>query len=72
MTRSRSSAKGDADVVTGTERDRCLDSYVAQYPDGAERAEDPDIVRVRVAWGRLSDYRPETFGTKELDAYDDA
>ena len=61
--------EGDADVVTGPARDRCLTAYLAQYPEGRERADDPDIVlvRVRVVWGRLSDYRARSFGTDELD-----
>ena len=66
--------EGEADVVTGAERDRCLASYVAQYPDGRDRAKDPDIVlvRVRLDWGRLSDYRPDSFGTDELEIDDGA
>jgi len=64
--------EGDAEVVTGPERDRCLAAYVAQYPDGRERATDPDIVlvRVRLDWGRLSDYRLRSFGTDELEPGD--
>jgi PPOX class probable F420-dependent enzyme len=60
--------EGHAGLVTGPERDRCLRAYVEQYPDGRERAEDPEIVLVRVVveWGRLSDYRAESFGTDEL------
>lgn len=60
--------EGHAEVITGAERERCLRAYLEQYPDGHERAEDPDIVLVRVEldWGRLSDYRPESFGTDEL------
>jgi PPOX class probable F420-dependent enzyme len=40
--------EGDADVLTGTERERCLGAYVHQYPDGRERARDPSIVLVRI------------------------
>jgi PPOX class probable F420-dependent enzyme len=60
--------EGDAEIVSGTERDRCMRPYVAQHPDGVERAEDPDIVlvRVRLAWGRVSDFRPSSFGTQDL------
>ena len=60
--------EGDAEVVTRAERDRCLSAYVAQYPDGLQRAEDPEIVlvRVRLDWGRVSDYRPGTFGIRDL------
>jgi PPOX class probable F420-dependent enzyme len=60
--------EGDAEVVTGAERDRCLAPYVVQYPDGLQRAEDPEIVlvRVRLDWGRVSDYRPGSFGIRDL------
>lgn len=59
--------EGTADILTGTERDRCLSAYVAQYPDGRERAEDPDIAHIRVGpvWLRHSDYRPDSFGIHE-------
>jgi general stress protein 26 len=52
--------EGTADIPTGADRDRCLQAYLAQYPEGAERAHDPDIVHVRVrrSWLRYSDYRP--------------
>jgi PPOX class probable F420-dependent enzyme len=61
--------EGDAEVVGGDDFGRCLAAYVAQYPDGAERARDPQIVLIRVQpmWGRLSDYRPGSFGTSSLD-----
>ncbi len=60
--------EGHADVVTGAERERCLRAYVRQYPDGRERAGDPSIVLVRILpdWGRLSDYRPDTFGAEQV------
>lgn len=60
--------EGDADIVIGAARDRCLAAYLQQYSDGRQRAHDPDIVlvRIRLNWGRLSDYRPESFGTDEL------
>lgn len=60
--------EGDADVLVGEERDRCLSAYLRQYPDGRERVRDPQIalVRVRPIWGRLSDYRPDTFGVEHL------
>jgi hypothetical protein len=40
--------EGIADIPTGVDRDRCLEAYFAQYPDGVERAHDHDIVHVRV------------------------
>jgi PPOX class probable F420-dependent enzyme len=48
--------------------DPAVAAYYEQFPTGRERAAWPDIVHVRVRpdWGRYSDYRPETFGTKEI------
>jgi general stress protein 26 len=59
--------EGTADIPTGADRDRSLQAYFAQYPDGMERANDPDIVHVRVRphWLRYSDYRPESFTIEE-------
>jgi general stress protein 26 len=59
--------EGVADVLAGSERDRCLAAYVEQDPGGVTRAEDPDIVLVRVEldWVRRCDYRPESFGIDE-------
>ena len=59
--------EGTAGILTGAERDRCLSVYVEQYPDGRQRAEDPDIahVRIRPRWIRHSDYRPGSFGIRE-------
>jgi general stress protein 26 len=59
--------EGTADIPTGADRDRCLQAYLAQYPDGVERAHDPDIVHVRVRpnWLRYSDYRPGSFTVEE-------
>jgi Pyridoxamine 5'-phosphate oxidase len=59
--------EGTADIPTGAAHDRCLQAYSAQYPDGAERALDHDIVHVRVrpSWLRYSDYRPGFFTVEE-------
>lgn len=59
--------EGVADVLTGPERDRCFGVYVDRYPDGRQRADDPDIVLVRVQldWVRHCDYRPESFTVVE-------
>jgi general stress protein 26 len=48
--------EGIADIPMGSDHDRCLDAYLAQYPDGVERAHEPDIVHVRVRpnWLRYS------------------
>lgn len=64
--------EGLADVLTGGELTRCLSVYFDQYPDGRQRAEDPDIVHVRVRprWVRHSDYRPDSFGIDET-SFDD-
>lgn len=61
--------EGEADILTGSERDRCLRAYVQQYPDGRQRAANPDIVLVRIRpdWARLNDYRPDSFGTDMLE-----
>ena len=60
--------EGVADFLTGDERDRCIDFYFRQYPDGRDRAKDPNICHVRIvpSWGRHSDYRPESFGINEF------
>jgi general stress protein 26 len=59
--------EGTADIPTGADHDRCLQAYLAQYPDGVERAHDHDIVHVRVrpSWLRSSDYRPGSFTVEE-------
>lgn len=60
--------EGVADKPTDADRDRCLTAYFAQYPDGRQRAEDPDIThfRIRPRWARRADFRPGTFGVEEL------
>lgn len=60
--------EGIADKPTGVDRDRCLAAYFAQYPDGRQRAEDPDIThfRIRPRWARRADFRPGTFGVEEV------
>lgn len=59
--------EGPANVLSGPERARCLSPYFDQYPDGRERARDPDVVHVRVRprWLRYSDYRPDSFVVEE-------
>ena len=59
--------EGVADLLTGADLERCKQAYFTQYPDGAERARDPDICHFRISpqWLRCSDYRPETFGITE-------
>jgi len=45
--------------------DPAVAAYYEQFPAGRERAAWPDIayVRVRLTWGRYSDFRPESFGS---------
>ncbi len=59
--------EGDAVVLSGAERERCLRAYLARFPDGAGRAADPDIVHVSVrpVWVRRSDFRPWGAGVEE-------
>jgi PPOX class probable F420-dependent enzyme len=59
--------EGVADILDGTDLARCQPFYFEQYPDGRERAKDPDIVHVRVRpqWLRRADFRPESFGSSE-------
>ncbi len=59
--------EGTADILTGSDRERCLSAYVEQYPEGRQRAQDPDIahIRVRPGWLRHSDYRPDSFDIHE-------
>jgi hypothetical protein len=60
--------EGIADIPRGVDRDRCLEVYFAQYPDGVERAHDHDVVHVRVrpGWLRYSDHRPGSFTVEEI------
>lgn len=60
--------EGNADILTDIERERYLRAYLRQYPDGQQRAQDPEIllVRIRPDWGRLSDYRPDSFGVQQI------
>lgn len=59
--------EGTADLPTDEDRERCLAAYFDQYPDGRERAQDLDIVHVRITpeWVRYCDYRPDTFEVTE-------
>ena len=60
-------AEGIADLPRGAELRRCTEAYFAQFPDGRQRATDPDIVhfRVRLTWLRYSDYRPDSIAIEE-------
>ena len=59
--------EGVSDLPVGSDRTRCLEAYFGKYPEGRERASDPDIVHVRVrpGWLRYCDYRPHSFQVQE-------
>lgn len=61
-------SEGIADVLTGSERDRCLRFFFQQFPAGRARATEPDIthVRIRPRWIRVKDLSPESFGVREI------
>jgi general stress protein 26 len=61
--------EGRADTPVGADRDRCLSAYFAQYPDGVERAKDPDIthVRIRPRWVRYCNFQPGSFDIHETN-----
>lgn len=52
--------EGRADEPVGDELARLKAVYFAQFPDGPEREQWPDIsyMRVRLTWARYSDFRP--------------
>ncbi|MFF0132054.1 pyridoxamine 5'-phosphate oxidase family protein [Streptomyces mirabilis] len=55
-------AEGLADIPAGDERQRCADAYRDAFPQFASSLQDPDIIviRVRMTWARLGDFRPST------------
>ncbi|OIJ68478.1 hypothetical protein WN71_007860 [Streptomyces mangrovisoli] len=55
-------AEGLADIPSGDERQRCADAYREAFPEFAPSLEDPAIVvvRVKILWARLGDFRPST------------
>jgi general stress protein 26 len=61
--------EGVADEPTGEARGICQLRYFDAYPDGRERAEDPEItyVRVRPSWLRYSDFAQDPHLIVELD-----
>jgi PPOX class probable F420-dependent enzyme len=62
-------AEGTADVLTGPDRDRCLRAYFQQYPAGRPRASNPGVTHLRVVLRRvrLTDYRPDSYGSQEIE-----
>ena len=56
--------RGGADILTGDEGERCLPTWVEQYSDRLERAQNPNraLVRIRPLWIWHTDYQPATFG----------
>jgi PPOX class probable F420-dependent enzyme len=61
--------EGTADILAGADLERCLAAYLAQYPNGRERAGSERIARIRIQprWLRYSDYRPESFNNSETE-----
>jgi hypothetical protein len=60
--------EGTADFPSGDDRQGCFDAYLRAFPEGRDRAEDGAVlIRMRPQWARLSDFRPDSFGTRELD-----
>ena len=59
--------EGNADEPSGDARQRCPEAYFAQYPDGRDRAADPDIthIRIKVDWLRYSDYRARVSSSRK-------
>jgi Pyridoxamine 5'-phosphate oxidase len=66
--RAHRPVRGKRRCPDGRRAERCLRIYLRQYPDGQQRADDPEIVLVRIRpdWGRLSDYRPDSFGVQQI------
>jgi general stress protein 26 len=62
--------EGIAVVSHDADRDRCMTTYCAVFPDGADRAKWPGLVyvRVRPTWLRYSDYNQDPPVILELDA----
>ena len=60
--------EGTADILAGSDYERCTAAYFEQYPDGRDRAADPDIchIRIRPRWVRYSDFRSESFSVEEF------
>jgi PPOX class probable F420-dependent enzyme len=63
--------EGVADLPLGEDLVRCTTAYFEQFPDGRQRAANPDIkhVRVRPHWLRYSDYRPDSYTIEELELH---
>jgi hypothetical protein len=61
--------RGSAQILRGSDLERCTAAHVKQYPDGRERAASPDMAHIRVIprWLRYSDHRPATFGSSETE-----
>ena len=60
--------EGAADRPREGDLTRCQDTYFKAFPQGRQRAVDGAIlIRITPHWARVSDFRPESFGTHELD-----
>ncbi|QEO13789.1 hypothetical protein FLP10_04645 [Agromyces intestinalis] len=62
-------AEGVADFPEGDERSRCVDAYLATYPEfaGSVRGGGVEVVRVRLAWARFGDFRTAAAQVAEVD-----
>jgi PPOX class probable F420-dependent enzyme len=60
--------EGTADLPTGTDRLQCFDAYLSVFPEGRDRAGDGTVLlRITPHWARIADFRPDSFGLRELD-----
>ena len=60
--------EGRADLPAGLELDRCAAAYVRTFPQFASSGTDSEkvVLRVKVAWARLGDYRVSPPLVREL------
>ena len=60
--------EGVADRPREGDQARCQATYLEAFPEGRQRAAVGAIlVRITPKWARISDFRPESFGTRELN-----
>jgi general stress protein 26 len=61
--------EGVADLPEGPDRERCAAAYTSTFPQFAGSLVDDEIVlvRIRLTWGRISDYRSGTAASEPLD-----
>jgi hypothetical protein len=60
--------EGAADRPPEGDLARCQETYFKAFPEGRQRAVDGAIlIRITPHWARISDFRPGSFGTREVD-----